>query len=157
MRSRLALIAISGMALAACVTTTDEGGAPTEATEVAGGDSGDCIRIPAAISPEKIALFEDLAEEFNDSGAEVDGNCVFVAPYRKSSGAGAQALIAGWAEDGSDGELPVVWSPAGSGWGAIVNERSGQDIASGTPFTELLDRLLELALERYREERAYRF
>jgi D-alanine-D-alanine ligase len=29
--------------------------------------------------------------------------------------------------------------------------------ASGVPFAELLDRLLELALERYREERAYRF
>jgi D-alanine-D-alanine ligase len=29
--------------------------------------------------------------------------------------------------------------------------------ASGLPFTELLDRLLELGLERYREERAYRF
>jgi D-alanine-D-alanine ligase len=29
--------------------------------------------------------------------------------------------------------------------------------ASGVPFTELLDRLLELGLERYREERAYRF
>jgi D-alanine-D-alanine ligase len=29
--------------------------------------------------------------------------------------------------------------------------------ASGIPFTELLDRLLELGLERYREERAYRF
>ena len=28
---------------------------------------------------------------------------------------------------------------------------------SGLPFTELLDRLLELGLERYREERAYRF
>jgi D-alanine-D-alanine ligase len=29
--------------------------------------------------------------------------------------------------------------------------------ASGMPFTELLDRLLELGLERYREERVYRF
>jgi len=29
--------------------------------------------------------------------------------------------------------------------------------ASGVPFAELLDRLLELGLERYREERAYRF
>jgi D-alanine-D-alanine ligase len=29
--------------------------------------------------------------------------------------------------------------------------------ASGVPFTELLDRLLDLGLERYREERAYRF
>jgi D-alanine-D-alanine ligase len=29
--------------------------------------------------------------------------------------------------------------------------------ASGLPFTELLDRLLELGIERYREERAYRF
>ena len=29
--------------------------------------------------------------------------------------------------------------------------------ASGLPFTQLLDRLLELGLERYREERAYRF
>ena len=29
--------------------------------------------------------------------------------------------------------------------------------ASGLPFSELLDRLLELGLERYREERAYRF
>jgi hypothetical protein len=29
--------------------------------------------------------------------------------------------------------------------------------ASGVPFTELLNRLLDLGLERYREERAYRF
>jgi hypothetical protein len=29
--------------------------------------------------------------------------------------------------------------------------------ASGVSFTELLDRLLEFGLERYREERAYRF
>jgi D-alanine-D-alanine ligase len=29
--------------------------------------------------------------------------------------------------------------------------------ASGVPFTALLDRLLELGIERYREERAYRF
>ena len=29
--------------------------------------------------------------------------------------------------------------------------------ATGVPFTELLDRLLELGLERYREERAYRY
>ena len=42
-----------------------------------------------ASSPEKIALLTDLAETFNESDAEVDGQCVWVRVTRKSSGAAA--------------------------------------------------------------------
>jgi Ca-activated chloride channel family protein len=49
-----------------------------------------------------------------------------------------QALAAGWDED-AEGPLPVVWSPASSAWGAILDQRLadvGQPAMAneGTPF-----------------------
>ena len=128
MRTRFAAVALSSVLLAACVGSSNNGSS-SDTTTFAEADSGDCIRVPAAISPEKIALFEALATEFNDSGAKVGGTCVFVAPYPKSSGAGAQALVKGWPTD--EGEQPVVWSPAASGWGAIVNQRMNAETTTG--------------------------
>ncbi len=71
-------------------------------------------------------------------GAEVDGECVFVRPQSKSSGLGAALLTEGWNED-AEGPAPVVWSPASSAWGAIVDQRlteqGDEPIAGeGTPF-----------------------
>ena len=54
--------------------------------------------------------------------AEVDGDCVFVRPQRKSSGGAEQALDRGWDET-VDGPRPVVWSPAASTWGKVLNQR----------------------------------
>jgi Ca-activated chloride channel family protein len=98
-------------------------------------DPGDCIVVDTAVSSEKIALLTELSEDFNDTDADVDGRCVFVRPYTKASGAAAQLIVDGWPDPEANGEPPVIWSPAASGWGAIVNERAGQELApAGTPF-----------------------
>jgi Ca-activated chloride channel family protein len=87
------------------------------------GDPGDCVVVDAAISPEKIDLVTDLARTFNASADAQDGDtCWFIDPRRKSSGAGAQALYNGW-DEAVDGPLPVIWSPAASSWGSVVNRR----------------------------------
>lgn len=98
-------------------------------------DTGDCIVVDMAVSSEKIALLTTLAEEFNESDAEVDGTCVFVRPRSVSSGRAAALITEGWPSPDVNGEPPVIWSPAASGWGAIVNERAGTELApAGTPF-----------------------
>jgi Ca-activated chloride channel family protein len=121
----------------ACVSFgDDDDAAPDDAIDV--GDPGDCVVVDMAISPEKIDLMTELAREFNESDAEVDGECVFVRPQRKASGAAAQALARGW-DESVDGPPPVVWSPAASTWGAVVNQQLvdlGEEpiVGEGEPF-----------------------
>ena len=122
--------------LVACSGDDDDAGGGGEAIDV--GDPGDCIVVDMAISPEKIDLMTELAREFNQSDAEVDGECVFVRPQRKASGAAAQALARGW-DESVDGPPPVIWSPAASTWGAVVNQRlidRGEEaiVGEGEPF-----------------------
>ncbi|MGH8924098.1 MAG: substrate-binding domain-containing protein, partial [Acidimicrobiia bacterium] len=115
---RQSFLAIFAFVLAACTSgdpiTTDGTG-----VVVPGG----CEEVPIATSPEKFTLFTSLAETFNATGTEFDGECAVITVYRASSGAAARMLAEGWPEDGSAGPLPVIWSPAASTWGAIVNER----------------------------------
>jgi Ca-activated chloride channel homolog len=100
------------------------------------GDPGDCITVDMAVSSEKIALLTQLANRFNESPeAELNGECIFVRPATKSSGAAADLIGKGWPDPENNGPRPVIWSPAASGWGAIVNERAGATLAPpGTPF-----------------------
>src|SRR5687768_14221922 len=133
------LLAVLGLfaASAAC----DFGGDDDDAASDDGidiGDPGDCIVVDMAISPEKIDLMTELSREFNDRATEVDGECVFVRPQRKASGAAAQALARGW-DESIDGPPPVVWSPAASTWGAVVNQPlvdRGEEpiVGQGDPF-----------------------
>jgi Ca-activated chloride channel family protein len=103
------------------------------------GDPGDCAVVDMAVSPEKIDLLTDLARTFNRSDeAEVDGECIFVRPQSKSSGLGMSLLVDGWDED-ANGPRPVVWSPASSAWGAILDQRRSEQgeaamAGEGTPF-----------------------
>jgi Ca-activated chloride channel family protein len=104
-----------------------------------GGSSGEgCAAIDMAVSPEKLELLTDLAQTFNQSDqAQVDDACVKVVPHRMASGLGASLLTDGW--DEAEGPKPVVWSPASSGWGAIVDQEltdQGQDpiAGDGKPF-----------------------
>jgi Ca-activated chloride channel family protein len=84
---------------------------------------GDCITVDTAVSSEKIDLLTDLAERFNDSDqARVDGECVYVEVRSKSSGAATTALAEGW-DEAAEGPRPVIWSPAASSWGTILNQR----------------------------------
>lgn len=124
-----------GLAAAAC------GGGGGESGDDPGGigidgDPGDCITVDMAVSSEKIALLTDLANTFNESAeAELNGECIFVRPATKSSGAAANLIVDGWPDPENNGPQPVIWSPAASGWGAIVNERAGTTLAPpGTPF-----------------------
>ena len=135
-RGAATLALSASLVLAACASGDDDdsqasGGTPP----IASADPGDCTVVDMAVSSEKIALLTDLANEFNDSGAEVDGECVFVRPRSVASGNAADLIGRGWPDPEVNGEPPVIWSPAASGWGAIVNQRSGKTLApAGTPF-----------------------
>ncbi|MFT7599528.1 MAG: Ca-activated chloride channel family protein [Acidimicrobiales bacterium] len=102
------------------------------------GDPGDCVVVDASVSSEKIQLMIELAEEFNRSDAEIDGECIFVRPQSKASGFGAQLLAGEWDED-IEGPRPVIWSPASSAWGAVLNQRRSEQgapslVGDGAPF-----------------------
>jgi len=138
---RLAVVAAL-VVLAGCSVGTDdgEGDSATSDTSIEDvlGDPGDCTVVDMSVSPEKIELLTDLARTFNESDAEVDGECIFVRPQTTSSGLGAQLLAEGWDEDVS-GPRPVVWSPASSAWGAILDQRLTEQgdapmAGEGTPF-----------------------
>jgi Ca-activated chloride channel family protein len=103
-------------------------------------DPGDCLVVDAAVSPEKIDLLSELAADFSGSDlAETDdGECIAVIVQRKASGGAAQLLDEGW-DEAVEGPRPVIWSPASSAWGTVLNERydsSGREpIANdATPF-----------------------
>ncbi len=127
--------ALTAAALTLTAACTVGSPATSTGTTVEIDGPGDCIRVDAAISPEKIDLFSDLAADFNRSGARAGDRCVYVKPYQKASGGAAQQLIDGWPDPAGSGARPVVWSPAGSGWGAIVDQRSGKKLTTGgAPF-----------------------
>ena len=119
-RLAAALLAAFALTAAACSGGGDD--------EAGGGDGsggmanpGDCIVVDAAVRSEKIELLTELAGDFNDSGAEVDGRCVLVDVRSKASGGAATALAEGW-DESVDGPAPVLWSPASSAWGEVLNE-----------------------------------
>ncbi|MHB1137824.1 MAG: vWA domain-containing protein [Microthrixaceae bacterium] len=130
-----AVVLVGALLAAACSSGEDEGGS--------GGDDprrGDCVTVDVAVSSEKIDLLGDLADDFNDSDqAEVDGECVFVEVRSKASGGAMSALAEGW-DEAEDGPRPVIWSPASSSWGTILNQeladagRPAMAPADPTPF-----------------------
>lgn len=88
-------------------------------------DPGDCLPIDMAVSSEKITLLTELAREFNSS-SEADlggGECAFVRIQKKASGTAMQLLADDWPDEATNGPQPVVWSPAASSWGGILNQR----------------------------------
>ena len=106
---------------------TGDGGEQGDLTQL---DPGDCIAVDVAVSSEKIDLLTDLANEFNGSdAAQVDGRCIVVRPQTKASGLAADLLATGW-DEALEGPRPVIWSPAASSWGQVLNQRlseSGQE------------------------------
>lgn len=92
----------------------------------------DCITVDTAVSSEKIDLLTDLAERFNESDqATLDGECIYVEVRSKASGGAATALADGW-DEAVEGPRPVIWSPASSAWGTILNQRLAED--GGAPM-----------------------
>jgi Ca-activated chloride channel homolog len=115
--SRLLVVMAVGVA-AACSTGSSDDGTTFDQL----GNPGNCTVVDMAVSPEKIDLLTSLAQTFNQSEVEVDGSCIFVNPKSKASGGAMQALADGW-DESVEGPRPVVWSPAASAWGAILDQR----------------------------------
>src|SRR5690606_32230376 len=121
-RRRIAGAAVLAAALlaAACSGSDDDGGA-------AGGRRDDCTPVPVAVSSEKIELLADLAERFNGSDdADPGDGCVRVEVRSVASGLAMSSLVEGW-DESRHGPAPVVWSPASSSWGTILNQRLEED------------------------------
>lgn len=116
LRLKLALVAAT-LAVVSCTSTVD--GPNSTSPDVPEG----CVEVAAAVSPEKMTLLTGLAETFNATSPEFGGQCAAITIYRQSSGAAAQLLTDGWPEDGSAGPAPVLWSPASTAWGAVLNQR----------------------------------
>ena len=99
-------------------------GATTVGVGATAAYAGDCITVPIASSPEKLELLTDLAKRFEESDeADVNGKCVRVKVAKVSSGAGASLLAADWPKPKVNGVRPVIWSPAASTWGGVLDQR----------------------------------
>jgi Ca-activated chloride channel family protein len=127
----LALILITG----AC--SSGKSASSSSSNSVA--EPGNCTVVDMAVSPEKSDLMANLATAFNQSpAAKKADKCVFVRPQTKSSGAAAQLLSTNWNE-ATDGPKPVIWSPAATSWGGIVDQRLADEnqpplVGTGQPF-----------------------
>lgn len=122
MTRRLLAAVVAAALLASCslAGSTDES---TDTTDDL-GDPGECAVVDMAVSSEKVSLLTELAGVFNESeSAQVGDDCVFVRPFNKASGAATTLLAEGWPDAELNGPQPVVWSPASSAWGAILNQR----------------------------------
>jgi Ca-activated chloride channel family protein len=112
----LLLAAVLVTAAACSQSSTDDAGGI--------GDPGDCKAIvDIAVSPEKIDLLTDLAKSFNQAKTKVGDTCAFVRPKSKASGEAMQRLADGWDETAEGAPKPVIWSPAASAWGAVLDQR----------------------------------
>jgi Ca-activated chloride channel homolog len=114
MRGRIVIIvlALAAVAIAYVASGPDEpreGGAAARSAAPA-----DAVRISFVYSPEKEELLAPLIERFNAERHRSAGRPVFVDADVRASGE-VQTLIA-------DGKLrPVMWSPASSFWGRLLN------------------------------------
>ncbi|HUV11289.1 MAG TPA: extracellular solute-binding protein [Acidimicrobiia bacterium] len=109
-----------------------------------------CVTVDIASSPEKLELLTDLANRFGRSAAaEVGGRCVTVRVTKASSGAAATLLAASWPKPAKNGPRPVIWSPAASTWGAVLDQRraeDGKDPYVTTPGTSFMLTPLVIAM-----------
>jgi len=145
-------ILLAGVLLVACVEVSDDGDDDASPGGGSGGnvdeDPGDCVVVDMAVSSEKIQLLTELARDFNDSDlAEVGDECAFVRVQSKASGGAAQLLAGGW-DEATEGPRPVIWSPAASSWGAVLNQRlsdQGDDPMAGE-FTSFMLTPLVIAM-----------
>ena len=145
-RSFAALLVL-GLLTAACSV---EDGTDDDVIGNADDDPGDCIVVDLSVSPEKVRLLTELAQDFNGSDeAEVGDECVFARVQSKSSGGASQLLASEWDED-TEGPRPVIWSPAASSWGAVLNQRLSNQSrpAMTTDFTSFMLTPLVIAMPR---------
>lgn len=82
------------------------------------------VPLVVVASMDKVALMTRFAADFSAGGRTATGQCVAVTVVGKGSGAAASALAKGWAT--TDGPQPDVWSPTGSIWLPLLEQRLAQ-------------------------------
>jgi len=115
---RFAGLVVLALTAVACTAGSGSGSVSGAQTAPKG-----CATVDVASSPEKVELLTDLAKTFNASKDAKTGGCTFIRILKKSSGEAMQLLTDGWPDEATNGPKPVVWSPASSAWGAILNQR----------------------------------
>lgn len=91
-------------------------------------------------SMDKVALMTRFAADFTATGADASGRCVDITVLGKGSGAAASALAQGWTA--SDGPSPDVWSPTGSIWLPLLEQRlTAAQRSSMIPAPEAVPRI----------------
>jgi len=145
----LAALLVLGLVAASCTqsaTPAADGGSGGNVND----NPGNCVVVDLSVSSEKIQLLTDLAHDFNGSAeAKVGDRCVFARVQSKASGGAAQLLASGW-DEATDGPRPVIWSPAASSWGSILDQRlaaSGKPAMTGD-FTSFMLTPLVIAMPR---------
>ena len=144
-----AAVIVVGLIIWAIAAGTGGGGGEAEDSTTTAVPE-DCVEVPAAVSSEKITLLTDLAASFNATEPEIDGQCVRITIYKAASGLAASQLAEGWSQEETGVPAPVLWSPASSAWGAVVNYRLSQ---AGRPavandFERIMITPLVLAMPR---------
>jgi Ca-activated chloride channel homolog len=104
------LVAIAAIVAIALLSSGDDGGGDGGQEEAREG----AVRVSFVYSPEKEELVKPLVERFNDEGADAGGRPVFVEARAESSGEAERAIA-------RDRLKPVLWSPASSLWGRLLN------------------------------------
>jgi Ca-activated chloride channel homolog len=125
-----AMSVAAGLCLSGCkFELPSSTAAPSQGNGSSANAPANRVVVDMAVSSEKIALLNELAATFNDdkklstfTGPQGKTQRAFIRVQKKASGAAAQLLVDGWDEN-TEGPQPVIWSPAASSWGAIVNQR----------------------------------
>jgi Ca-activated chloride channel family protein len=111
-KSQLGILALAALAIALVVTLA--GGDETRDRETSPRAPAGTLAVRVVYSPEKEKLLAPLIDRFNRSGAAIGGKRVFVEGRVVSSGEAEEKIAAGRLK-------PVVWSPASSLWGRLLN------------------------------------
>jgi Ca-activated chloride channel family protein len=82
-----------------------------------------CTTVSVVASSEKAELLRSMADTYNAQGAQVEGQCMWMAVSTKASGGAATALARGW-DEAVDGTRPDVWTPASSSWAVLVDQQA---------------------------------
>ncbi len=126
----IAAATLAGLMLAGC----SSGGGDVASSPNGGTDfdpSDNCTHLVAAVSSEKMALFQELSTQFQSSPeAQALAKCAkIVANTSVGSGESTELLKSGWNTSQTDKQQPVLWAPASSTWvQQVINSKNTDSI-----------------------------
>jgi Ca-activated chloride channel homolog len=123
MGGRVAIVALAAVAVVIAFASRGGGDNPRGASPAPAAGAPGALRVSFVYSPEKEALVAPLVRRFNEERNTSGGRVVEVRPDVVASGVATDRI-------GSGALRPVVWSPASSLWGRLVNHRVHRSYAA---------------------------